>query len=253
MLKIAVTGPTGRMGAEIIAAINMDPTTILTVALVRNGHAFIGKKINDEFKLNNNRENLNFTDSLLVSNAADVLIDFSLPAATKMYIEQCLQLSMPMVIATTGFNDAEKENIKKAAANIPIVFAPNMSLGVNLCYDLLASCAKVTGTDWQVAISEIHHKQKKDAPSGTALKMGEVITNHSGIEKSAIQFNSIRAGDAVGEHTVLFVGDGERIEIIHRASSRLAFAKGALMAAKWLQGKKPGLYSMQDVIQNKIA
>ncbi len=256
MIKIAVTGATGRMGKEVITAINADPNCKLAIALIRPTSALIGTKVTDFIKLNNknhDNQDLVFTDSLIDAEAFDVVVDFSLPIVTINYLSQCLKLSRPMVVATTGFSEADKNSLREAAQKIPILFAPNMSLGVNICYNLLELCAKAIGVDWQVAISEIHHKHKKDAPSGTALKMGEVITKFSGIEKSEIQFNSVRAGDVVGEHTVSFIGDGERIEITHCASNRQAFAKGALMAAKWLINKKPGLYTMQDVIQGHLA
>jgi 4-hydroxy-tetrahydrodipicolinate reductase len=251
MLKIAVTGATGRMGKEVIQAINAETDSILTEVIVRSDHDLLGKRVNDFIKLNNSVYSLVFTDMLSSDNLADVLIDFSLPIATKKYLVQCLQLKRPMVIGTTGLSDAYKKDLQHAAEQIPIVLAPNMSLGVNICYKLLEICAKTLNADWQVAISEIHHKNKKDAPSGTALKMGEIIAMHECLDKNTVQYNSIRAGDVVGEHSVLFVGDGEQIEITHRATDRKAFAKGALTAAKWIIGKKPGLYTMQDVINKR--
>jgi 4-hydroxy-tetrahydrodipicolinate reductase len=249
MLKIAVTGATGRTGKEVITAINTEADVILTEVLVRENHELLGKKVNDFIKLNNDEHSLVFTDTIDPSNLADVLVDFSLPVATRKYLTQCVQLARPMVIGTTGLSVEDKEELRKAAARIPIVFAPNMSLGVNICYNLLESCAKNIDTNWQVAISEIHHKQKKDSPSGTALKMGEIIANYSDVNGATIQYSSIRAGDVVGEHRILFVCEGEQIEITHRAMNRLVFAKGALMAAKWVVKKNPGLYTMQDVVR----
>ena len=221
MLKIAITGTTGRMGKEVIVAIN-------------------------------NNKKLVCVDYLPGTDVFDVLIDFTTPSAIHKHLEHCVKLSCPMVIGTTGLGEIEKKALQAAVLHIPIVIAPNMSIGVNVCYNLLESCAKALGANWQVAISEVHHKYKKDAPSGTALKMGEIIEKYSGIDQDSIQFNSIRAGDVVGEHTVSFIGDGERIEITHKASNRQAFAQGAVLAARWVVGKKPGLYSMQDVIQHNL-
>ena len=206
MLNIAITGTTGRMGKEIITVIANDPEVTLTEALVRNGSKLLNVRVNQFIRLNNINDNLFFTDYLNNDKASDVVIDFSLPIATCNYIEQCLELSKPIVIGTTGFNKSEKEILQKAAIKIPLLFAPNMSLGVNICYNLLASCAKLINSDWQIAINELHHKHKKDAPSGTAVKMREVIAKNSDIAENNIQTNSIRAGDIVGEHNVFFVG-----------------------------------------------
>lgn len=221
MIKIAVTGTTGRMGKEVIAAINSN-------------------------------KDLTVVDYLTGTDVFDVLIDFTAPSAIHKHLEHCVKLSRPMVIGTTGLGEVEKKALQAAVIDIPIVIAPNMSIGVNVCYHLLEACAKALGKNWQVAISEVHHKYKKDAPSGTALKMGEIVEKYAGIEQDFIQFNSIRAGDVVGEHTVSFIGDGERIEITHKASNRQAFAQGAVLAARWVVGKEPGLYSMQDVIQDSL-
>ena len=219
MYQIAVTGLTGKMGQAIVTALATHPD----LALVEYTAA------NDEF---------------------DVLIDFTAPAALPKHLEHCLKISRPIVVGTTGLTAREQHELQAAGQHIAIVYAPNMSKGVNVCYQLLAMCAKMLGADWQVAISETHHKHKKDAPSGTALKMGEVISKNSDITPAMLQFNSIRAGDVVGEHTVSFIADGERIEIKHLATNRQAFAQGAIQAAKWLlqTAPIPGVYSMQDVV-----
>lgn len=253
MLKLAVSGATGRMGKEVITAINAEADVILTEVLVRDGHALLGKRVADVIKLNNNVYSLVFTKTLAESKLADVLIDFSLPAATMNYVAQCIELKLPMVIGTTGFSIADKQVLQQAAQEIPIILAPNMSVGINICYNLLALAAQAMGLDWQVAISETHHQYKKDAPSGTALKMGEIISQNTGLADDKIQYNSLRLGDIIGEHQVLFVGNSEQITIAHRATTRQAFAKGALSAAKWLIAKPPGLYTMQDVIKDKLS
>jgi len=224
MLKIAVTGANGKMGQAIVAAIAEDKACCLAQALTRQD------QLTEKF---------------------DVLVDFTLPLATSYYLKRCVELSRPMIIGTTGLNSKEQNALQDAAKSIPIVFAPNMSIGINICYNLLATCVKLITEDWQIAISETHHQHKKDAPSGTALKMAEVITANSGLAESALQINSCRIGEVTGEHTALFVGAGESIEITHRAFNRQAFASGAILAAKWVLNQKPGLYSMQDVLAAK--
>lgn len=195
----------------------------------------------------------------------DVLVDFTRPEATLDYLAVCIAKGKSMVIGTTGFDDAGLQMIKDAGTKIPIVFAPNMSVGVNLSLKLLEMAAKVIGEESDIEIVEAHHRHKVDAPSGTALKMGEVVANaigrdlskcavygREGIEKprdrQTIGFSTIRGGDVVGEHTVSFFMEGERVEVTHKASSRMTFANGAIRASAWLQGKPAGLYSMQDIL-----
>lgn len=195
----------------------------------------------------------------------DVLIDFTSPQATMAHLEICLRNYKAMVIGTTGLSNEQQRSIAEAAEEIPIVCAPNMSVGVNLCLKLLQDAAKVLGDEVDIEITEAHHRFKKDAPSGTALKMGSIIADALGRdleecavygreglsderERKTIGFATVRAGDIVGDHTVTFAGLGERVEITHKASSRMTFASGALRAAQWLAGKERGLYSMQDVL-----
>jgi 4-hydroxy-tetrahydrodipicolinate reductase len=195
----------------------------------------------------------------------DVLVDFSQPAAALTYIEQCQAAGCKMVIGTTGLDEAGRRSIRAAAEKIAIVFAPNMSVGVNLCFHLLDIAARVLGDEVDVEVMEAHHRHKQDAPSGTALRMGEVLAQALGrnLKQDAvfgrhgvtgerprrqIGFNTVRAGEIVGEHTVLFAGAGERVEITHKAESRLTFAAGALRAARWVMGKDRGLFDMQDVL-----
>jgi 4-hydroxy-tetrahydrodipicolinate reductase len=200
-----------------------------------------------------------------VTDDFDVLIDFTRPEPTLAHLEICRQAGRRMVIGTTGFSDEQKERIATAAQDIAIVFAPNMSVGVNLCLKLLDMAARVLGEDVDVEIIEAHHRYKVDAPSGTALRMGEVVAaalgrdlkscavygrqGHTGErDRKTIGFETIRAGDIVGDHTVLFAGSGERVEITHKASSRMTFANGALRAAAWLTQQDAGLFDMQDVL-----
>jgi 4-hydroxy-tetrahydrodipicolinate reductase len=195
----------------------------------------------------------------------DVLIDFTRPEPCLAHLAWCVKHGKKMVIGTTGFDEAGKASIAKAAETIAIVFAPNMSVGVNLCLKLLDMAAKVLGDTVDIEIIEAHHRHKIDSPSGTALRMGEVVANalgrdlkevavygREGItgerERPTIGFATVRAGDVVGDHTVLFADVGERVEITHKASSRMTFAKGAVRAASWLQAKPTGLYDMQDVL-----
>jgi 4-hydroxy-tetrahydrodipicolinate reductase len=200
-----------------------------------------------------------------VSDDFDVLIDFTRPDVTLANLAVCRKAGKAMVIGTTGFSEEEKQVISEAAKDIPIVFAPNMSVGVNLCFKLLEMAARVMGDEVDIEVIEAHHRHKIDAPSGTALRMGEVIADTLGRdlkecavygregqtgerERKTIGFETIRAGDIVGDHTVLFADIGERVEITHKASSRMTFASGAVRAALWLKGSKNGLFDMQDVL-----
>lgn len=241
MMRIAVVGASGRMGQTIIEAISQNDKASLGVTLDKG-------------------DNLN-----AVLDQFDVLIDFTRPEATLDYLAACVAAGKAMVIGTTGFDNVGLEAINAAAQQIPVVFAPNMSVGVNLSLKLLDMAARVIGEDADIEIVEAHHRHKVDAPSGTALKMGEVVANALGRDLSAcavygregieeprdrqtIGFSTIRGGDVVGEHTVSFFMEGERVEITHKASSRLTFANGAVRAASWLEGQSAGLYSMQDVL-----
>jgi 4-hydroxy-tetrahydrodipicolinate reductase len=202
-------------------------------------------------------------DLAAVSNHYDCLIDFTTPQATLEHLECCRRARTSAVIGTTGFET--QQAIVDAARDIPLVFAPNMSVGVNLCFKLIADAARVLGDEVDVEVIEAHHRHKVDAPSGTALRMGEILarTLHRDLDRDAVYgrqgqigprqrdtigFATIRGGDIVGDHTVLFAGDGERVEITHRASNRKTFAVGALRAARWLMGREAGQYDMQDVL-----
>ena len=241
MTKIAITGSNGRMGRALIRAVKINPNVSQGPMLNR------GDDIN------------------LVLKDFDILIDFTRPEATLNALSICQSAGKAMVIGTTGFSDEALEIINQASSDIPIVFAPNMSVGVNLTLKLLETTAKVIGTDSNIEFVEAHHRHKVDAPSGTALKMGEVIANALGRDlsecavygregteeprdKQTIGFSSIRGGDVVGEHSVTFFMEGERVEITHKASSRMTYANGAVKACQWLTNQANGLYSMQDVL-----
>ena len=241
MTKIAINGSNGRMGQALIEAVKLNPNVSQGSILNRGD------------------------DIERVLKDFDVLIDFTRPEATLDALSVCQSAGKAMVIGTTGFSDDALKVIDQASSDIPIVFAPNMSIGVNLTLKLLETTAKVIGTDSNIEIVEAHHRHKVDSPSGTALKMGEVIANALGRDLSecavygregteeprdrqTIGFSSIRGGDVVGEHTVTFFMEGERVEITHKASSRMTYANGAVRACQWLTNKENGLYSMQDVL-----
>jgi len=200
-----------------------------------------------------------------LSAANDVLIDFTQPAPSLLAVAACVAQSRPIVIGTTGYSPEQLKEIHTAAHKIPLLLAPNMSVGVNLAFELIEMAARVLGDDVDIEVLESHHRDKVDAPSGTAVKIGEILSEATGRkledvavygregntgvrDRSTIGFSAVRAGDIVGEHTVLFAGAGERIEITHKASSRMNFALGGVRAAKWLVDKRPGLYSMADVL-----
>lgn len=264
MLNISVSGATGRMGTRIITLLLDIEDLKLTGALERQGYEDLGRDIGDV--IGTGSLGVKITDDIMdISGSSDVIIDFSSPSATIEGLKSISGKPVPAVIGTTGFSKDEIEYIGLYAQNTPVVFAPNMSVGINLLLKVLADIAKVTGEDYDVEIVEAHHRLKKDAPSGTAMKMAQVLATALGrnLEEDAVYsrhgligertrkeigIQSIRAGDIVGEHTVYFGGLGERIEITHKASSRDTFARGALKAAQWVYKQTPGLYDMQDVL-----
>ncbi len=177
-----------------------------------------------------------------------VLIDFTAPAGVVEHLEYCLQHNIAMVIGVTGFTEEQFKLIEQSATKIPIVLSANMSIGVNICYKLLAHAAKLFDNSWDVKISDVHHQHKKDSPSGTAKHMARVIAAERGIDTSSIEIISERRGEVVGEHAVIFTNETETVTINHTANTRDIFAIGAVNAARWIQGKKPGFYTMNDVI-----
>jgi len=264
MAKIIVAGATGRMGSRIVALSRDNSGLQLTGAFERPGHKDIGKDIG--VLAGCGECSVLLADDLdKVIGSGDVIIDFTVPSSTLNNIRIAAANKKAMVIGTTGLSSDEMETIKKYAVEIPVMLAPNMSVGVNLLFKILKDVARTLGDDYDIEIVEAHHRMKKDAPSGTALKMAQVISEavnrdlnevavyaRKGIigerTKKEIGIQTVRAGDIVGDHTVLFGGLGERIEITHKASSRDTFARGALRAALWIKDKKPGLYDMQDVL-----
>jgi 4-hydroxy-tetrahydrodipicolinate reductase len=264
MLNLAVQGASGRMGGRIMTLAKDMQDIKLAGALERSDYKNLGRDIGEI--IGTGETGVSITDDInAVSEKADVLIDFSSPSATIKCLKVLSDKPIPVVIGTTGFSKDETEYIRLYAQNTPCVFAPNMSVGVNLLLKILSDIAKVTGDDYDVEIVEAHHRLKKDAPSGTAMKMAHVLAAslNRNLDETAVYerhgligersqkeigIQTVRAGDIVGEHTVLFGGPGERIEITHKASSRDTFARGALKAALWVHKQTPGLYDMQDVL-----
>ncbi|SEI80927.1 dihydrodipicolinate reductase [Azotobacter beijerinckii] len=264
MRRIAVMGAAGRMGKALIEAARQAPAARLAAAVGRPGSTLVGVDAGELAGLGRIGVALS-GDLATVLDEFDVLIDFTHPTVTLRNLELCRRAGKAMVIGTTGFSVEERQQLSAAAREIPIVFAANFSVGVNLCLKLLDTAARVLGEDADIEIIEAHHRHKVDAPSGTALRMGEVVASALGRdlekvavygregqtgarERETIGFATVRAGDIVGDHTVLFAADGERVEITHKASSRMTFAKGAVRAALWLEGRVPALYDMQDVL-----
>lgn len=265
MLRVAVVGAAGRMGKTLIEAVRMVPTLQLTAAIDRPESSLLGADVGELAGVG--RIGVHVVGDLSsVLDDFDVLIDFTHPTVTLHNLAVCRAAGKAMVIGTTGFSEAERQLLHDAGQEIAIVFAANFSVGVNLCLKLLDTAARVLGDDADIEIIEAHHRHKVDAPSGTALRMGEVVAAALGRNladvavygregqtgaraRETIGFATVRAGDIVGDHTVLFAADGERVEITHKASSRMTFAKGAVRSVQWLQGQSAGLYDMQDVLE----
>lgn len=263
-IRIAIVGAPGRMGRNLIQAVQQAEGVALGAALARSGSSLLGVDAGELAGIG--KTGVIVSDDLQkMVNDFDVLIDFTRPEGTLEYLAFCRQHNKAMVIGTTGFDEAGKAAIRAAAEEIGIVFAANFSVGVNLVLNLLQQAAKVMGDYADIEIVEAHHRHKVDAPSGTALAMGEAIADamkwnldehavyaregHTGERKAqTIGFATVRAGDIVGEHTAMFADIGERVEITHKASSRMTFANGAVKAASWLKNKKSGLYDMRDVL-----
>lgn len=262
MTRIAIAGAAGRMGRNLVLACSETDDIELTQALERAQNPALGS---DSGILAGIAANgIPVCDSL-DAQAFDILIDFTHPSATTLHVDFCRLHSKKIVIGTTGCDAELEQKLQDAGQEIAIMYAPNMSIGVNLCFKLLEMTAAVLGDSVDIEVIEAHHRNKVDAPSGTALKMGQVIADTLGRELSecavygregqtgvrareAIGFETIRAGDIVGEHTVLFAAEGERIEITHKASNRMTFAHGAIRACRWLDSQPAGVFSMQDVL-----
>ena len=264
MRRIAITGAAGRMGRTMIQAVAGDDAVQLGAAVERPGIALIGADAGEVAGVG--KLDVPIVDSLTrVVDAFDVLIDFTVPAAALQAVEICRTAGRQAVIATTGIGAAGMAAVREAAGEVAIVMAPNMSVGVNLVFRLTELAARVLGEDSDIEIIDLHHRHKIDAPSGTAMHLGRIVADTLGRDldevavygregetgarnRRTIGFETIRAGDVVGEHTVLFGGTGERVEITHRANSRMNFAGGALRAVRFLEDKSSGFFDMQDVL-----
>ena len=264
MIRIAVTGAGGRMGKTLIEAIAVAQGAQLTAAIERPDSSLIGVDAGELAGIGKNGIPIVATLEEVIDQF-DVLIDFTAPAATLANAIVCRDAGKAIVVGTTGFSDVQKKDLLKAQQQIALCIASNYSVGVNLCFKLLETAAKVLGDEVDIEIYEAHHRHKVDAPSGTALSMGEIIAETLGRDlkkcavygregqtgardRETIGFATVRAGDIVGDHTVTFAAEGERVEITHKASSRMSFARGAVRAALWLKEQKPGLYDMRDVL-----
>lgn len=260
--KVVITGVSGRMGMALLEGVFADDALTLHAAIDRAGSVLVGQDAGAQFGV---ASGVKVTSDLSAIDGADVLIDFTRPDAAMQYLSACQQVGVQMVIGTTGFTEAEKAAIESAAKENAVVFAPNMSVGVTLLINLVEQAAKVLNDGYDIEVVEMHHRHKVDAPSGTALRLGEAAAQ--GLEQDLkdcavysregdtgereagkIGFATLRGGDVVGDHTVVYAGIGERVEITHKASSRATFALGALRAAKFLADKESGLFDMQNVL-----
>lgn len=264
MIRIAVTGAGGRMGKTLIQTVSEAEHVQLSAAVEHPDSSLIGVDAGELAGIG--RIGVGVSDSLeTVSDQFDVLIDFTVPAATEANARFCADYGKRMVVGTTGLSEIQSNHVLGVSSATAICVASNFSTGVNLCFKLADMAARVLGNEVDIEIVEAHHRHKIDAPSGTALSLGKVVADALGRdlkqvavygregqtgarERETIGFATIRAGDIVGDHTVIFAADGERIEITHKASSRMAFARGAVRAARWIADKPAGLYSMQDVL-----
>ncbi len=264
MIRAIVCGAAGRMGGRIVAMVHEADDFALAGAVERPGHPGLGKDAGELAGVG--KIGINVAGDLRsVVREGQVVFDFTAPEAAVAHVALAAQAKVPMVLGTTGFSAADLKRIEVSSAEIACVLSPNMSVGVNVLFKVLAEIAAVLGSDYDIEVSETHHRFKKDAPSGTALRMAQVIAKALGRDldktgiygrkglvgergKEEIAIHALRAGDVVGEHTVLFGAMGERIEVTHRAHSRDNFARGALRAARWVIGRRPGLYDMQDVL-----
>ena len=263
--RIGITGAAGRMGRILVEAIDLaDDSLQLSAAIERPDSTLLGADAGELAGLGRNGVTV-VSDLAQVIDDLDVLIDFSIPAATVANVAQCVAAGKAIVIGTTGFTPDQQAELDAAAGKIAVCKATNFSTGVNLCFKLIDMAAHVLGDDVDVEIYEAHHRHKIDAPSGTALTMGEVVADaldrdlekvavygregQTGArERETIGFATVRAGDIVGDHTVTFAAEGERVEITHKASSRMSFGRGAVRAAGWLADQKPGMYDMRNVL-----
>ncbi len=263
-MKIGVTGITGRMGKTIAALVLQDVLVELSCALTRSGSKYEGADIGEFLGFEKSNTKIVSNVGEFVKNC-DAIIDFSSPALSLELAEKCALEKKVLVCGTTGFSDEEKQKFASYSTETVMIWSSNMSLGVNLLMNLAEKVANILHDDFDVEIFEMHHRNKVDAPSGTALSLGAAVAQGRGVDlktvgnmarlgkqakrqKGEIGFATMRGGDVVGDHTVIFAGDGERLELTHKASNRDIFAKGAIRAAIWGSAKNPGFYSMRDVL-----
>ena len=263
-LRIGLCGAGGRMGRNLVAAVVERDDTELTAALARPGSSLVGVDAGE--LAGQGAIGVTVSDDLeAVLPGLDALIDFTLPEPASAHVAACARAGVPLVLGTTGFDGEQSHGVATAAGTIPLVHAANYSVGVTLSLRLMATAARALGEDYDVEIVEAHHRHKVDAPSGTALRMGEAVAaardteldacavhgrqGHTGErDRGTIGLHAVRGGDVVGDHTVMFLGQGERLELSHRASSRMTFARGAVRSALWVREQPPGLYDMEDVL-----
>jgi 4-hydroxy-tetrahydrodipicolinate reductase len=235
MIKLGITGVCGKMGRRIFELASLNKDFEVQLALEKRGTPMIGKDLG-KLKISSNSDGM-----FLI----DVLVDFTVPEASEVNLDYAAKYKKALVLGTTGLSDTQLKKVEEISNVIPVVFSPNMSIGVNVLFSIVPEIAKRLGPDYNIEIIEAHHRGKKDSPSGTAKKFVQVLTDATGKEVPA---HSVRLGDIIGDHTIIFCGNSERIEIKHQAHTRDLFALGALKAAKWIFGKPAGLYSMQDVL-----
>jgi len=265
LIRTCVAGAGGKMGSRILAAVRAEEDFVVTGAFERPESPQVGLDAGIVSGARPLEVSISASIEQALARGADVVIDFTAPAASLHHAAACAASGVALVVGTTGFSAQAKAELAGHARKIPLLIAPNMSVGVNVLFRLVAEAARALGPSYEVEIAEIHHRAKKDAPSGTALRLAEVAASALGLDPQAalvyerhgdatarapgtIGVQSLRGGDVVGDHTVLFLADGERLELTHRASSRDNFARGAVRAARFLVAQKPGLYDMQDVL-----
>ena len=264
MIKVAITGVAGRMGGRIFSLLQLEEGIEVIGVTEKKGHPDLGKDAG--VVLGSGKLNLLISDSIeSAAGDADAVIDFTSPGATLEHAQYASRNGKPMVIGTTGLSQDERSKIEKLARSFPCVISPNMSVGINVLFEVSKRVAAYLGDEFDVEITEAHHRHKVDSPSGTAIRLGEEIAEALGRDfkgvarfgrygqtgerkKEEIGIQAVRGGDIIGEHTVFFFGTGERIELTHRATSRDNFARGAIRAVKWVVGKPPGIYTMKDVL-----
>jgi 4-hydroxy-tetrahydrodipicolinate reductase len=264
MIKVAITGVAGRMGGRIFSLLQLEEGIEVVGVTEKKGHPDLGKDVG--LILGAGKLNLRISDSIeSAADEADAVIDFTSPGATLEHAQYASKSGKPMVIGTTGLSQDERGEIEKLARSFPCVISPNMSVGINILFEVSKRVAAYLGDEFDVEITEVHHRHKVDSPSGTAIRLGEEIADALGRDfkevarferygqagerkKEEIGIQAVRGGDVIGEHTVYFLGNGERIELTHRATSRDNFARGAIRAVRWVVGKPPGIYTMKDVL-----